>query len=123
MDQQAAVSTAGAGSRVPPAPIRGAATLKENIMRKSVVLVTVGPTLGVGATAAEAESWGRPRTTAAESQLLSIGALQTKVEAQGYTVRKAKLKNACGELYTADKNGARFELFVDPTSGAIIGKL
>jgi len=38
-------------------------------------------------------------------------------------VQKAKLKNACGELYTIDKNGGRVELFVDPTSGAIIGQM
>jgi hypothetical protein len=54
---------------------------------------------------------------------LSMGALQTKVEAQGYSVRKAKLKAACGELYTVDKDGNRVELFVDPTSGEIVGKL
>ena len=50
-------------------------------------------------------------------------ALQTKVEALGYKVQKAKLKAACGELYTIDKTGARVELFVDPTNGDIVGKL
>jgi hypothetical protein len=45
------------------------------------------------------------------------------VEAQGYRVQKAKLKNACGELYALDKSGVRVELFVDPTNGEIIGKL
>jgi hypothetical protein len=49
--------------------------------------------------------------------------LQAKVEAQGYKVQKAKLKNACGELYTIDKNGSRVELFVDPTNGQIIGQM
>jgi hypothetical protein len=32
-------------------------------------------------------------------------------------------KAACGEIYTIDKNGARVELFVDPTSGNIVGQL
>jgi hypothetical protein len=50
-------------------------------------------------------------------------ALEAKVEALGYKVRKSKLKAACGEIYTIDKNGARVELFVDPTSGNIVGQL
>ena len=58
---------------------------------------------------------------AAQKQWLPLGALQAKVEALGYTVQKAKLKNACGELYATDKNGV--ELFVDPTNGEIVGRL
>ena len=42
---------------------------------------------------------------------------RAKVEAQGYKVPKLKRGNACGELYTIDKNGSRVELFVDPTNG------
>lgn len=72
---------------------------------------------------AQAGSLGRACTTAPEAQWLSIKELQTKVEAQGYTVKKAKLKKACGELYTLDKNGKRVELFVDPTNGKIVGQL
>ena len=53
----------------------------------------------------------------------ALEVLQTKVEALGYKVQKAKLKNACGEIYALDKNGARVELFVDPTSGEIVGQL
>ena len=49
--------------------------------------------------------------------------LQSKVEALGYKVQKAKLKNACGEFYALDKNGNRVELFVDPTNGQIAGQL
>ncbi len=74
-------------------------------------------------TLANAGSLGRPCTAAPQSQWLSIDALQTKVEALGYKVQKAKLKAACGELYTTDRNGSRVELFVDPTSGTIVGKL
>ena len=73
-------------------------------------------------TLANAGSLGRPCTAAPQSQWLSIDALQTKVEALGYKVQKAKLKAACGELYTIDRNGSRVELFVDPTSGTIVGK-
>jgi len=75
------------------------------------------------ATIANAGSLGRPCTSAPQGQWLSLDALQAKVEALGYKVQKAKLKAACGELYTIDKNGSRVELFVDPTSAAIVGRL
>jgi hypothetical protein len=92
------------------------------MMRKFPLFVAAVAALGA-ATAAEAGSLGRPCTTAPQSQWLSLQALQTKVEALGYKVQKAKLKSACGELYTIDKNGGRVELFVDPTNGEIVGRL
>lgn len=75
------------------------------------------------ANSAQAGSLGRPCTSAPQNQWLALDALQSKVEALGYKVQKAKLKNACGEMYTIDKNGGRVELFVDPTNGAIVGQL
>lgn len=75
------------------------------------------------ATAAQAGSLGRPCTAAPQNQWLSLEVLQSKVETLGYKVQKAKLKNACGEIYTLDKNGNRVELFVDPTNGQIVGQL
>lgn len=91
-------------------------------MRKFALISLAGVMLGA-ATAADAGGLGRPCTAAPQSQWLSLEALQTKVEALGYKVQKAKLKNACGEIYALDKNGARVELFVDPTSGEIAGQL
>ena len=70
-----------------------------------------------------AGSLGRPCTTASQDKWLTIEALQSKVEALGYTVRRGKLKNACGEFYATNKSGKRVELFVDPTNGAVVGKL
>jgi hypothetical protein len=75
------------------------------------------------ATIANAGSLGRPCTSAPQSQWLTLDALQARVEALGYKVQKAKLKAACGEFYTIDRNGSRVELFVDPTSAAIVGQL
>jgi hypothetical protein len=75
------------------------------------------------ATAAGAGSLGRPCTGAPQSQWLALNALQSKVEALGYKVQKAKLKSGCGEIYALDKNGTRAELFVDPTTGEISGQL
>lgn len=78
--------------------------------------------LGV-AGSAQAGTLGKPCTAVPQNQWLSLEALQSKVEALGYKVQKAKLKNACGELYTLDKSGNRVELFVDPTNGQIVGQL
>ena len=71
---------------------------------------------------AQAGSLGRPCTTAPQSQWLSVDALKAKAEAQGYKVQKAKIAKACGEIYALDRNNARTELFVDPTSGEIVAK-
>ena len=90
-------------------------------MTKIAMLATAA--LLATATIANAGSLGRPCTSAPQGQWLSLDAIQAKVEALGYKVQKAKLKAACGELYTIDKNGSRVELFVDPTSGAIVGQL
>ena len=89
-------------------------------MRKIALIAATALLSITGFSIAEAGSLGRPCTTAPESQWLSLETLKAKVEAQGYTVRKAKLKAACGELYALDKNGARVELFVDPTSGQTV---
>lgn len=91
-------------------------------MRKLALFYLAAAMFGA-TSAAEAGSLGRPCTTAPQNQWLSLEALQTKVETLGYKVQKAKLKNACGEIYALDKNGGRVELFVDPTSGAIADQL
>jgi hypothetical protein len=92
-------------------------------MRKIALLALTALVAGTAATGAQAGSLGRPCTSAPQNQWLPMQELQAKVEALGYRVQKAKLKNACGELYTLDKNGNRVELFVDPTSGQIVGQL
>jgi hypothetical protein len=92
------------------------------VMRKVVLFVVTAAKLCVGVSAVEAESLGRPCTSVAQNQWLSIAALQAKVEALGYKVQKAELKNACGELYALDNSGGRVELIVNPASGEILGK-
>jgi hypothetical protein len=91
-------------------------------MRK--ITLIAGATMVLGAAGiAQAGSLGRPCTAAPQSQWLPLQSLQEKVEALGYRVQKAKVKKACGELYTLDKNGNAVELFVDPTNGEIVGRL
>jgi len=90
---------------------------------KTFAIITATVIALGAASAAQASSLGRPCTAAPESQWLSLDALKQKAEAQGYKVRKAKLKAACGEIYVLDPNGDRIELFVDPTSGNIVAKM
>jgi hypothetical protein len=84
----------------------------------AIAAVTV---IAFGAGGAQASSFGRPCTSAPESQYLSAAALQTKAEEQGYKVSKTKIAKACGEIYAFDKAGAKVELFMDPTNGSILG--
>ncbi len=89
-------------------------------MRKITVIAAAALVSITGVSIAQAGSLGRPCTSAPESQWLPLEVLMAKVEAQGYTVQKGKIKAACGEIYALDKNGARTELFVDPSSGQIV---
>ena len=91
---------------------------------RNFAVIALATAAAIGATAAaQAGSLGRPCTTASQSEWLSLDALKGKVEALGYKVQKGKIKNACGELYATDKNGAKVEIFVDPTNGAMVGQL
>ncbi len=92
-------------------------------MRKTTFVAALAAAVIGTTTLAMAGSLGRPCTSAPESRWLTIDALQGKIEALGYKVQKAKLKNACGEIYALDKAGGRVELFVDPTNGEIVGRL
>ncbi|MEJ2378635.1 MAG: PepSY domain-containing protein [Pseudolabrys sp.] len=102
--------------KVAAAIFSGATLLK--ISALAVAVAILGLT-----SSAQAGSLGRPCTNASEDKWLTVEALQKKVEALGYTVRKGKLKKACGEFYVTDKAGNRVELFVDPTNGAVVGRL
>lgn len=94
----------------------------ENDMRKTILLSTLAATIVAGVATAQADDFGRPCTNAPQAQWLRLGELVTKVEAQGYKVHEAELKRTCGEIEAIDPTGARVELFVDPTSGEIVGR-
>ena len=89
-------------------------------MRKFVMLAAALAAMGGIAATAQAGSLGRPCTSAPVSEWLSLDALKARAEADGYRVQKAKIKDACGEIYALDRSGTRVELFVDPTSGRIV---
>jgi hypothetical protein len=88
-------------------------------MRKLVILASLAALVGA-AGFAHADSLGRPCTTKPEKDYLTLDALKAKVAEQGYQIRGGEIKKACGEFYVLDKSGKKAELFVDPTSGAIV---
>jgi hypothetical protein len=88
-------------------------------MRKLITSVSLLGFAGAAAVA-HAGSLGRPCTDKPESAYLSLDALKAKVAKQGYEIRSGAIKNACAEFYVLDKAGKRAELFLDPTSGAIV---
>jgi hypothetical protein len=72
---------------------------------------------------AEAEKFNRACSSVPRHLWLSLQALETKVEAQGYRVQKSGLTSTCAAFEALSSNGARVELFVDPTNGEIAGKV
>ena len=92
---------------------------KDEIHAK-LLIISSRIALAGGASAAQADSLGRPCTDKPESQYLSLDALKAKVAEQGYEIRSGEIKLACGEFYVLDKAGKRAELFLDPTTGAIV---
>lgn len=89
-------------------------------MRKTLILASAIVIAGTGIAAAG--SFGRPCTNAPEKDYAPMPALVSMVETMGYKVTKTKLKNSCAEIYARDANGAKVELFLDPTSGEILGR-
>ena len=61
-------------------------------------------------------SCGSPAT----GQKLSIEAITAKVTEMGYDVRKVESDDNCYEVYAIDKNGERFELYINSVSGALV---
>ncbi len=87
-------------------------------MRKIFIAASL---LGLTAAgAAHAESLGGPCTDKPETAYLSLDALKAKLVEQGYEIRSGEIKNACAEFDVLDKAGKRAELFLDPTSGAVV---
>jgi hypothetical protein len=59
---------------------------------------------------------------APREQWLSEDAVKAKGVAMGYEVRRVKVEKGCYELYAIDKNGAKFELFLDPVTGKLVDR-
>jgi hypothetical protein len=92
-------------------------------MRHIAVIAAAAAIAIASGHAALAGSLDRPCTAASKDQWLTLEQLKAKAEAQGYKISKAKMKDTCAEIYALDANGARTELFLDPTNGTIVAKM
>jgi hypothetical protein len=92
-------------------------------MRRPWSLLSAAGIFVLCAQAAEAEKFNRACTSVPRHLWLSLQALETKVEAQGYRVQKSRLTSTCAAFEAFNSNGARVDLFVDPTNGEILGKV
>ena len=90
---------------------------------RHIAVIAAAAIAVVSGHAALAGSLDRPCTAAAKDQWLTLEQLKAKAEAQGYKISKAKMKDTCAEIYALDANGARTELFLDPTNGTIVAKM
>jgi hypothetical protein len=50
---------------------------------------------------------------------MSEESFKTKVEAEGYKIRKFKQPGSCYEIYGTDKNGKNVEIYFNPVDGSI----
>ena len=92
-------------------------------MRRLSSLISAAGIFVLCVQAAEAEKFNRACTSVPRHLWLSLQALETKVEAQGYKIEKSRLTSTCAAFEVLNSNGARVELFVDPTNGEIVGKV
>ncbi len=70
--------------------------------------------------AVQAETFNRACTTVPRHLWLSLQALETKVESQGYKIEKSRLTSTCAAFESLNADNAKVELFVDP-NGEIKG--
>jgi hypothetical protein len=71
---------------------------------------------------ARAEKFNQACTSVPRHLWLSLQALETKVEAQGYKIHQSRLTSTCAAFEAINVDGAGVELFVDPTNGEIKGR-
>lgn len=80
------------------------------------VILAAFSLLGVAGTAGASERC----TDAPKANWLSQEAIATKLKQQGFEVLRVKTKRSCYEVKAKDAQGARVELYVDPTSAHIV---
>lgn len=92
-------------------------------MRRLRLLVSAAIIGLPSAEAAQAVKFNQTCTLIPRHLWLSLQALETKVEAQGYKIQKSRLTSTCAAFEAVAEDGIHVELFADPTSGEIKGRL
>ena len=83
------------------------------LLMAATILCMLSPT--------QAERFNQTCTSVPRHLWLSLQALETKVEAQGYRIQKSRLTSTCAAFEAFNADGATVELFVDPTNAEIKG--
>lgn len=58
-------------------------------------------------------------TTEPKSKWMSEADFRTKVEAEGYKIKKFKQPGTCYEIYGTNKEGKKVEIYFNPVDGSI----
>lgn len=70
--------------------------------------------LALGAVASSAALAGTDLCASPKDQWQAMPALEKKLSAEGWTIRKIKLDKGCYEVYGTDDKGRRVESYFDP---------
>ena len=84
-------------------------------MKRILLSTALLATLGAGSAALASETCTTPR-----SERQSQEALQQKLEAEGWTVRKIEVDDGCYEVYGVEPGGKRVEAYFDPKTFALV---
>ncbi len=84
-----------------------------NILTKFTTIIFIVSTLSISAQASDFECDSGPK-----SGWMAKDTILQSLTAQGYKVRKVEVEDGCYEVY-AMKNGKKYEVFVNPKTGAI----
>ncbi|MCK5425036.1 MAG: PepSY domain-containing protein [Emcibacter sp.] len=84
-----------------------------NIFSKSTAIIFITSMLSTPLWASDFECQSGPK-----SAWLSIDSIQKSLMEDGYKTRKVEVEDGCYEVYVM-KDGKKFELFVNPTTGII----
>ena len=90
-----------------------------SIMKKLLLAATAMVPLAFAVPAlADDDHAGCPEVAA--DQWMSIADVAGKLSAMGYEVQEIEREDSCYEVEGTDANGARFEAYVNPQTGAIV---
>ena len=79
-----------------------------NILRLTIATLFLVPALAH----AGADCVAHPK-----AKWMNMSDLRTKLEADGYKIKKLKIDGHCYEMYGTHKDGRRFEIYMDTVTG------
>ena len=88
-------------------------------MKKSLLIAAAVAPLALALPALASDDDARCPEIAAD-QWMSIAEVEGKLNAMGYQVREIERDDNCYEVEGTDANGASFEAYVNPETGAIV---